>query len=163
ERDIDLTSKERLGHISGAVLMTRLELLDTRDCVYEYEDAIAFRVTMRCQADVQNATMRFEIANAHGLVGLTFTEVFAREMCAGETYRVTMSFAGHCLTPGSYQAHISVGSGNSFEGISTFDGVYPAFAFEMLARRRDGLREGWRDSWGGTHLPPPQALVFERI
>ncbi len=163
EKDIDLSGMPRMGHISGQVLMTRLELLDTGDCTYEVEDPLVFRVTMRCLMDVENPTMRFEIANSRGPIGMAFSEVFAGEMKAGETYRVTMAFAGHDLAPGGYQASVSIGNGNNYDGILTFDGLYPAFAFEVLPRRRGELRENWRDIWGSLHLPAPVARAFERL
>ncbi|MDR3313004.1 MAG: ABC transporter ATP-binding protein [Oscillospiraceae bacterium] len=163
ERDIDLSNMARMGHISGEVLMTRLELLETNDCVYEPEATVVFRVTLRCLLSAQNATMRFELANARGPVGMAFSEVFAPELTAGETYQVTMAFSGHTLAPGSYQASISIGSGNNYDGIFTFDGLYPAFAFEILARKRGDLRENWRDIWGSQHLPTPVAKSFERV
>ncbi|MCL2107020.1 MAG: polysaccharide ABC transporter ATP-binding protein [Oscillospiraceae bacterium] len=163
ENDIDLSGKARLGHISGALRMSRLELLDTRDCVYEPEAPIVFRVTMACLLDLQNPTMMLEVEGSRGTVGLSFSEVFAGEMKAGESYQLTMAFQGHRLAPGGYGVSVSVGRGNAFEGISTFDNVLSAFSFEVLSRKQGELRENWKAHWGSVHLPPPEALNFQRL
>ncbi|MDR2525807.1 MAG: ABC transporter ATP-binding protein [Oscillospiraceae bacterium] len=160
ETDIDLSVKDRFGHISGELRLLRVELPDVTGCAYEPDAPLRFRVTFRCESDCADARLRFELSNARGPVGMAFTDIFAPSLKAGQVYHATIVFAGHNLAPGGYNASISIGRGDNYEGICTYDGVYPAFSFDVLARRRGDLRESWRDIWGSQHLPAPQVTSF---
>ncbi|MDR1465964.1 MAG: ABC transporter ATP-binding protein [Oscillospiraceae bacterium] len=154
ETDIDLTQRERMDFLSGEATMTRLELLDTRDCVYAYEEPIRFRLHFCSHTEIDRpVTLRVELHDSRGAVGMSYSEAFAPQLAAGN-HTAVFSFAGHCLAPGSYTIALGLGTGDNFGAFSTLDCVYPTFAFEVLGREGPEGREVWRANWGSIHLPP---------
>ncbi len=157
----DLSGYKRGNWISQEVIMTKIEMLDTVDCVYEYGDEIKFRLHVHASSDVKDMTVRFEARGAgNEHIGMSFSEPVGN-LTAGRDYVLEMCVSDHRLAPNSYTAAVSLCTGNNFAGYSTLDTTCPTFTFDVRGIiTPDGLRETWSKTWGNVHLPPARALYF---
>ncbi|MDR2647528.1 MAG: ATP-binding cassette domain-containing protein [Oscillospiraceae bacterium] len=161
ERDFSLL--RRPNHISGCVLMSRLKLLNTVDCVYDADAPIVFELDLTCKVDTANAGLMLEVFGPKGVVGLSFSQPIPQPVRAGERYRLTCSFADHRLAKGLYHADISILTGDSFSAINTHDTISRAFEFYVSPRVQSDIQEHWRNNWGSSLIPPVELEHFMRL
>ena len=148
---------------SNEAHITKVEMLDTTDCVYAYDAPIKFRVTVYARSDISKVTMRVDVTDRnHDYIGMSFSEPIG-DMKKGCTYEMEFSMADHRLAPDSYSATLALSTGNNFGTFSSLDIIEHILQFDVLGMEVNGLRETWTQFWGHMHIPPIETTSFKQI
>ena len=159
----DISTHQEHTWTTNEARINKLEMLDTTDCVYAYDEPIKFRTTVYARNDIEKVTMRVDVTDRnHDYVGMSFSEPIG-DLKKGCTYEIDFALADHRLAPDSYTATLTLSTGNNFGTYSSIDAVYRVMPFEVLGMEYNGLRETWQQGWGHVHIPPVETTSFRQI
>ncbi len=159
----DVSAHPEYSWCTNQARITKLEMLDTTDCVYAYDAPIRFRMTVTAHADIEKVTLRVDVNDRnHDYVGMSFSEPIG-DLKKDCTYEIEFAMADHRLAPDTYVATLTLSTGNNFGTYSSVDMLSHILQFDVLGREINGLRETWMPGYGHVHIPPVEATSFKII
>ena len=144
--DIDLSDKSmpHFRHQSRAKLM-RITLDGKTQAIYSSGETMYFRMQVKANGEIENLSARFEFRFADGVpIGTALSRPLGR-LSAGESKSYTLEFSPPKFVNGRYKVVLNIYACNRFGVFEDFDGVDPAFWFEI--RDNNGIIWNKRN-WG---------------
>ena len=148
--DFDLSQKQD-ARLRGAVKvkMTHLTLPDKDAAVYKAGEPIQLRLTVKANEDIDKLHFRFGVRFEDDIgVGVAFAPCLG-SLAAGQEKMYHLSFDTAGLTRGQYMAMLTLYSENEYGKHMTYDGVWPAFYFQM----EDSATIWNTRQWGHVRFP----------
>ena len=123
-------NQKRKGFFGNHLRIEKVEFLDTEDG--KILNDLAFRVTFRCEKDLENVCARAEIlAQENYTVGTAPSGILFEELHAGSRYTCTLNMRVDDLMPGKFNVTLLFYSENDYKNTTTLDRVENALIFEV--------------------------------
>lgn len=152
--DFDL-SESRMSHLSNIIRakITHLTVLNKQFAIFEYNEPMKLKISIKANEDISNLCLRFEIRSLSGLsVGLSAVKDFAsitKNTC--EDFIFDLSMPG--LVIGKYVVCLvlyEVGDNGIFVDL---DAIFPTFVFE-IRDSKNVIGIAWNHhNWGYMKFP----------
>ena len=123
-------NQKRKGYFGNYLRIEKVEFLDTEDG--KILNDLAFRVTFRCEKDIENVCARAEIlAQENYTIGTAPSGILFEELHAGSRYTCTLNMRVDDLMPGKFNVTLLFYSENDYKNTTTLDRVENALIFEV--------------------------------
>ena len=150
----DLSTKERSDDLTKAVSMLSVELLNTINGQYSFDDLILFELEWKANRDINNAKVRIIIQYADKTPAGMSTAKETLTCEKNKTVRTKISFDSRSLAPGIYYADLVVYEVNENGVGNRMDVVGSAFHFEIVHRNGEDNNLKWgHRAWGHIRFP----------
>lgn len=146
------------NNISGHAKMLSLEIMGRKDCVFDSDDSLRFRLRWKAARNLKNICMRMIVLYADSSpAGMMTTKPF---MNAKKNESVETIFEADisCLAPGKYIAKLVLYAVNEYGAFINIDVVENAFTFEMIRKNCESNNLEWLHRWWG-HTSFPEIKI----
>ncbi len=156
----DLSMLERTNQeMTGYAKMLNLQILDKKDCIYNYNEAMHFIMRWEAYRSLSNICLRMIISYSDGTpVGMMTTSpnMAGKSNLQEETeFHCDIS----CLAPGKYIVELELYTVNEYGASMNIDIVQNAFTFEVLQKSNEINNLQWTHRWWGHTKFPEIKLV----
>ncbi len=126
----DFTDCHKFNFLTDKVMMDSLEILGKENCRFKDSEKLRFRLSFRCNEDVEKLSFRMMIHNSDQMVMATSSCIDFMSCKAGESYKRIFEMDVTPLASGVYKVLPVLFELNEIGGVIDADGVYPGLVFE---------------------------------
>jgi lipopolysaccharide transport system ATP-binding protein len=166
----DLENLPRSKFQNDKMRMLSLEVLENKNCIYDWDEPIRFLLRVRANELAQDVSVRvvFTCDNG-GAAAVAFLPLHA-DFGIGETKDVYISVDKHNLAPGDYKVGLELTQDNPYDIYNNIDVILPEAFFitvRNLGAERHAVEDNsarlWRLAWGHSRIMDVTGEVREEI
>ena len=155
----DVRDDPRDVRMNGKLRMLTVDVLDSKTCIYNWDESIRCSVRVRADETVDDVNARAVFRTDSGLsVAAAFIPMHIA-MQKGETKDLTFTIRNHNLAPGDYRVQLDLTENRPYDIFDDIDQVGPE-AFFITVRNygsgkhdvEDNERRLWLGSWGNSRI-----------
>ncbi|MCR5484447.1 MAG: ABC transporter ATP-binding protein [Clostridiales bacterium] len=158
--DYDIWNRPQ-GYYCDRLVIKSLDLLETEDCIYAWNEPIKFKFHVEALREESNVSLRVTFRrDGGGPVSTVFFEPFI-DFKEGSSADIYVTVNSHNLAPGDYKAALTLSKGAPYDLHDNIDSIDPdGFLFTVMnvgsENEINGMRDDsarlWSESWGHSRI-----------